>query len=143
MTFFYLFIDSEVCNIADDTTPYVCNADIKTLIHNLESDIASAVSWFDANEMKLNESKCHFILATNSPEHFWIKVGEQVIWESRIEKLLGILIEKDLKFSKHVEKISKQAGEKVTALTRMVNIVPMELDGEEKSTHEFFCGVSI
>ena len=101
------------------------------------------MSWFDANDMKLNESKCHFILATNSPEHFWIKVGEQVIWESRIEKLLGILIEKDLKFSKHVEKISKQAGGKVTALTRMVNIVPMELDGEEKSTHEFFCGVSI
>ena len=88
--------------------------------------MASAVMWFDANYMKLNQSKCHFIMASPSPELFWIKVGNQIIWESRMEKLLGNLIEKDLKFVKHVENICKKASGKVTALARLVNIVPMD-----------------
>ena len=123
---FYLFVDTKVCNIADDTTPYACHSDIGTLIHNLESDVASAMIWFEANYMILNQSKCHFILASNSPEQFWIKVGEQVIWESTQEKLLGILLNKNLKFEQHVQSLCKTAGAKVTALARMIRIVPME-----------------
>ena len=116
----------QVCNIADDTTPYACNSSIKTLLSNLENDVASAVMWFDANYMKLNESKCHFILATHSSQHYWIKVGEQVIWESHIEKLLGIIVDKTLRFNQHVTKLCKEASGKVTALKRLINIVPME-----------------
>ena len=123
---FYLFVDTKVCNIADDTTPYACNADIGSLLHNLESDVASAVMWFEANYMKLNQSKCHFIVASHSPEHLWIKIGEQIIWESQQEKLLGVKIEKSLKFVKHVEILCKNASAKVTALARLINIVPME-----------------
>ena len=99
---------------------------ILVLFYTTWSDAASAVMWFDANYMKLNQSKCHFIITTHSHVHFWIKVGEQVIWESQQEKLLGIIIDKDLKFDKHVENICKKASAKVTALARLINIVPME-----------------
>ena len=44
---FFLFLNTEVCNIADDTTPYACDADLGVLLHNLESDTASALLWFD------------------------------------------------------------------------------------------------
>ena len=74
--------------------------------------------WFDANYMKLNQSKCHFLISSNSPEHLWIQVGEQIIWESLYEKLLGVKINKDLKFNDHVQSICKKAGAKVTALAR-------------------------
>ena len=76
---FFLFDNTEVCNIADDTTPFACGDDIGTVIRNLESDTASAVIWYDANYMKLNQIKCHFIMSSNSAEFFWIKVGEQII----------------------------------------------------------------
>ena len=68
--FFFLFLDSstDVCNIADDSTPYACNADLSTLLHNLEGDVASAILWFDANYMMLNQPKCHFLIASHSPE---------------------------------------------------------------------------
>ena len=122
---FYLFLDTEVCNIADDTTPYACNSDIKTLLHNLESDAASAVMWFDANYMKLNQGKCHFMVFTQSPEQYWIKIGEEIIWESRDEKLLGNLLDKELKFEKHLEMICKRASSKVTAMGRLIKILPM------------------
>ena len=75
--FFFLFLETstDVCNIADDSTPYACNADLATLLHNLESDVASAILWFDANYMLLNQRKCHFLIASNSHELLWIQVG--------------------------------------------------------------------
>ena len=123
---FYLFVNTEACNIADDTTPFACDDNLSTLIQNLESDTASALMWFDANYMKSNQSKCHFILPSSSPEHFWIRVGEQVIWESRHEKLLGLGVDKELKFHEHVKAICKKASAKVTALGRLIKIIPLE-----------------
>ena len=126
--FFFLYLDTstDVCNIADDSTPYACNADLATLLHNLESDVASAILWFDANYMLLNQSKCHFLIASHSPELLWIQVGEQIIWESALEKLLGVTIDKSLSFKKHVEIICNNASAKVTALSRLINIVSKE-----------------
>ena len=123
---FYLFLCTKVCNMADDTTPYACDIDLPTLMHNLESDTASAISWFDANYMKLNQDKCHFMLSSRFPEHIWTKVGEQVIWASSQEKLLGVTIDAELKFEKHILDICKKASAKVTALGRLVKIVPLE-----------------
>ena len=123
---FFLFINTEVCNIADDSTPYACNANLHILLQHLESDVASAIMWFDANYMKLNQSKCHFLISTNSPEHLWIQVGEQVIWESLYKKLLGVTIDNDLKFTQHIQDICKKAGAKVTALARMIKVVTMD-----------------
>lgn len=123
---FYLFINTSVCNIADDTTPYACDADLHTLLHNLESDTASAIIWFEANYMMLNQVKCHFIISSNSHEHFWVKVGQEIIWESHQEKLLGLTIDKELKFDTHLYQICKKASAKVTALARLVKILPFE-----------------
>ena len=63
---------------------------------------------------------------SGSPEHLWISVGEQVIMESYQEKLLGITIDKELKFNSHLLGICKKASAKVTALTRLVKLVPLE-----------------
>ena len=131
---FYLFINTNVCNIADDTTPYACDTDLPTLLQNLESDAASAMMWFDANCMKSNQSKCHFLLISTGPkegppglpEQMWIKAGDQIIWESSKEKLLGMSIDKYIKFDHHLTDICKKASGKVTALSRLVRIVPLD-----------------
>ena len=65
-------------------------------------------------------------MSSNSPERFWIKVGEQIRWESDQRELLGIIVDKKLKFDKQVDNICKKAKQKVTALSRLVNIVPLE-----------------
>ena len=74
--------------------------------------------WFDANYMKLNESKCHFLFA----KYQWAKVREETIWESNQEKLLGLVIDKKLNFNGHLLILCKTVGAKVTALVRMVKI---------------------
>ena len=125
---FYIFISTSVCNMADDTTPYVCDVDLPTLIQNLEGDVASAICWFEANFMIPNPDKCHFLLSgpRTVVEQMSIEVGEQVIWESLQEKLLGMNIDKSLKFQNHVSNICKKASGKVTALTRMAKIMPFD-----------------
>ena len=56
----------------------------------------------------------------------WIKVGDQIIWESSQEKLLGLAIDKNIKFDQHIINICKKSSAKVTALSRLIKIVPLE-----------------
>ena len=51
---FYLTDIAQVCNFTDETTSYVCNKDLNTLINRLEYDPALALEWFQNNIMKLN-----------------------------------------------------------------------------------------
>ena len=48
-----------VCNFADDTTFYACDSDLKSLINGLELDSLLMIEWFENNNMKLNQDKCH------------------------------------------------------------------------------------
>ena len=49
-----------------------------------------------------------------------------MIWESQHEKLLGLGIDKELKFHQHVLNICKKASAKITALARLIKILPLE-----------------
>ena len=123
---FYLFINTEVCNLADDTTPYACDTDINNLIFRLENDSLIAIVWFEANYMKINADKCHFLLTGNSEQWHWLKTGNEMIWESQNETLLGLTIDKKLKFDVHLNTICKKIGQKISALARLIYIVPTE-----------------
>ena len=123
---FFLFIDTMACNIADDTTPYACDLDLKVLLRKLEGDVVSALYWFDANDMLLNELKCHFLITDPTEERLWTKVGGQVIWESNEEVLLGVTFDKELTFESHLKKICHKTSAKVTALGRLARILPFK-----------------
>ena len=56
---FFALKDIEVCNFTDDTTPFVCDLDLNTTLNKLEENSAIALTWFEANYMKLNSDKCH------------------------------------------------------------------------------------
>ena len=122
---FFEFVNTDVCNIADDTTPFACDRDIENLLNNLESDVASAIDWFAANFMILNQSKCHFLMTApeTSVQQMHITVGEEIIWESSKEKLLGVLLDKVLKFHEHILDICKKASGKLSALTRFARVM--------------------
>ena len=50
-------------------------------------------------------------------------VGQSKIWESEKQKLLGVIIDKHLKFEEHILKECKKAGQKLSALARFWNIL--------------------
>ena len=75
--------------------------------------------------MKLNTDKCHLIIAGNKYEHIWAKLGEELMWENSV-KLLGVTIDRQLKFDKHVFYICTKAGRKLSALTRMISYLTFD-----------------
>ena len=117
---------SEVCNLADDTTYFSSDLELKELIRKLEHDSALALEWFDCNYMKLNTDKCHLLIAGQKNEHTFAKIGKDLVWESEKECLLGITIDNKLRFKDHINKLCKVAHNKVSALLRYCNILNFE-----------------
>ena len=51
-------------------------------------------------------------------------MGDELIWESNEEKLLGVIIDKNLNFNSHLTTLCKKVSQKVTALARIVKFLP-------------------
>ena len=102
-------------------TFYACDLSLLNLVRKLEDDTYIAIEWFENNYMKLNKEKCHFLISGHKYEHFWVNVGENKIWESQSEKLLGVEIDPQLKFDVHI--ILREAGRKLSIIARMSHIL--------------------
>ena len=126
---FFLTECTDVCNFADDTTFFACDSDLKHLMERLEHDTKLAIEWFENNYMKLNEDKCHLLVAGHRYETLWANIGETRIWESKNEKLLGLTIDRNLNFDDHVFTLCKKAGRKLPALYRISNYISFEKKG--------------
>ena len=123
---FYLAESTEVCNFADDTTFFACDKDWKTLISRLEHDSHLAIEWFESNYMKLNQDKCHLLVSGYKHENIWARIGEVKIWESSKQKLLGVVIGRDLSFNKYVSSLCKKAGRKLSVLSTLSNLMSFQ-----------------
>ena len=54
------------------------------------------------NYMKLNTDKCHLLISGNRNEYMWAKLDEDIVCESNDLELLGVTIDNNLRFDKHV-----------------------------------------
>ena len=108
---------TDVCNYADDITFHACDLDFKSFITRLGHDTILAIEWCELTYMMLKQNKCHFLFSRHKYETMFVNVGERKIWESK-QNLLGVLIDRDLKFDENVLSQCKKAGKKLTALIR-------------------------
>ena len=123
---FWFNEQSDVCNFADDTTLHACDMDMNNVLQRLEHDTLITIEWFGWNYMKLNEDKCHLLIAGHKHEHVWAKAGTTKIWESQCEKLLGIYIDRELKFNYHISNLCAKAGRKLSALIRLCRFYTLQ-----------------
>ena len=105
---------------------FACDSDLKHLMERLKHDTKLAIERFENNYMKLNEDKCHLLVAGHRYETLWANIGETRIWESKNEKLLGLTIDRNLNFEDHVFILCKKAGRKLSALSRISNYMSFE-----------------
>ena len=56
-------------------------------------------------------------------EQVWTNIRKDLIWENNDAKLLGVTIDRDLEFDKHVLKLCSKANQKLSALSRMANLL--------------------
>ena len=79
MDLFFLPEYIDVCNFADDITFHACDEDLISLINRLEYDSLLAIEWFENNNMKLNQDKCHLIASGHKYENVFASVGQSII----------------------------------------------------------------
>ena len=69
--------------------------------------------------MKANHDKCHLLLSTQEEAN--IQIANTTIKCSQSEKILGIILDNQLKFDKHVQDICQKASRILNALARVTN----------------------
>ena len=82
--------------------------------------------WSESNHMKLNTDKCHLIIFGYKHESLWADIGIDGIWESNYVKLLGINIDRSLKFDFYKVKVCSKIDRKLTILSRMFKLLSFE-----------------
>ena len=63
--------------------------------------------------MKLNGDKCHLMVFGDKSNDVTLNIGSITIKESTEEKLLGVILDKNLCFKQQVKSICKKASQKL------------------------------
>ena len=125
----YILKGIDICSIADDPTPHVCNSNLKSVLETLEHNSELAFVCFEMNYTKLNTDKCHLLISGNKNEQMLAKLNRNIVSESNDVKLLRITLDNNLKFDKHLANICSKAKRKLSALTSVAKFLPFKKKG--------------
>ena len=98
-------------NFADDNTFYSCGANLKTVLENLTHDATKLLYWKSFNSLYSVKSRTSLKNVFN--------VNTFTINESDEVELLGLTIDKELNFSKYIDKLRRNAQNKLYALRQI------------------------
>ena len=121
---FYIYNDLDYANYADDTTPYVCRQNYAEAIEFLEPTINNIFAWFKKNGLVANSGKSHFLVSPY--EKISLKILGSTIESSPSEELLGITIDSELTFHKHITSLCSKANQKLSALARIAKYMTID-----------------
>ena len=97
------------------------------MFRNLESDLNNVLTWFNANSLKANSRKFQFmVMGTKEADSFVLNLANNKIESSAEVTLLGIKIDKQLKFKRNIEELCRKAAYKLHALRRIRKYVTVE-----------------
>ena len=112
----------EVLNFADDNTLSAFANTITELKKILDEGATAAIKWLESNEMIANQDKFKVIVLKKpsiETDNINITVGNMEIKPSASVKLLGLDIDENLNFIKHIKKMCKKASAKLNAIKRL------------------------
>ena len=109
---FYICNDLDQASYADHTTPYVCRHNYAKPIEFLVPTINNIFSWFKNNGLLANSAKSHFLVSPY--EEISMKILGSTVASSHFEELLGIKIDSELKFHKHIPPLCSKANQKLS-----------------------------
>ena len=95
-----------------------------SVINTLEISSQKLFKWLKNNFMKANSDKIHLLLSYSEPSKLVID-GSSIETNTK-EVLLGITIDKNLKFDDHVNNLCKKACQKLNALARLAPYMNVE-----------------
>ena len=107
---------SDFSNYSDGTTLYNCRNTFLEAISNLEITKDNPFDWFCCNNFKVNLSKCNLFLSSFDLKS--IDTKNSSVERSSSEKFLGVTVDSNFTFEKHLNKLCKKGNQKLHALAR-------------------------
>ena len=109
MICFYLSESLKVVSL-QNIIHYSVGKNIKNVISDLQTNLAE-VEWFKINSLKANPGKFQFmVLGSKDERSFNIHINNVQIKNSNEVTLLGIKIDKNLTFKKHISELCRRAS---------------------------------
>ena len=114
---FYHIKRANLNDYADDEQLYSSDKDLERLNTRLEHELAIANNWYERNGMIVNPVKHQaMVLGANSNYEFSFPVKNSI-------DLLGVTIDKDLSFNRHISQICEKVNKQFNVLKRFKNII--------------------
>ena len=124
-----LFIkETDICNFVDDTyTLYACGKELDTISFNLEIETNRVKQWLKDNEMVVNPSKFQLMFLSKYKNiERKMSFDEKTIKSSDTVELLGITLDKNINFKRHIQNICRKTNNKTKALLRIRKFLNLE-----------------
>ena len=121
---FYFLENYELANYADDSTPYSAKRNHKLVIEELEISSSILFKWLQTNYMKVNTDKSHLLLSGNAS--LTSNIDNNLIESENEQVLLGVTIDSNLSFEKHINNLCKKASQKLNALARISGYINLQ-----------------
>ena len=116
----FLFLLLDICNFADDNSPFSISPKIPEVLTQLTHESKILLNWIRNNHLKANPDKFHLVLSEKD-KTLSIEVSGFDIKNQLSAKLLGIRIDNKLNFNEHVNNLCSKASQKLHALARVRN----------------------
>ena len=97
---FFQIDTSEFSSYAFDNTPFASVQNHEKLIISLQSTLNGVFEWYQENYFKANADKCHLFLSPFSNKE--MTIANYKIASSNSEELLGVVIDSEVTFAKHI-----------------------------------------
>ena len=106
---------------ADDTTLYMSSSNVNYLRFGVQHDLESLSDWFKANSLTLNLTKSECVFFTRSKKlqnlDLSLKVSNITLPTVRNTKFLGIWIDNNLDWNKHVDVLTSKLKQKIKMIS--------------------------
>ena len=119
-------VNSKCEMFADDSSLHSSDANANNLVDKLQNDIESVVNWTKLNHMSLNAKKTKCMYATTRQKRKKMKskfpplfISNNKIDEVESHKILGVVIDKDLSWSDHINSLGKSLSRKTLQLAKI------------------------
>ena len=113
-------------NYANDNTLYSIGNTKEGIKKALSNDFRIMKNWFHKNLMALNAKKCHNMCFGTSSENDDFVLNGIKLPNSCEEKILGVIIDNELKFDPHIRSMFKKTAPKLGVLNRISSLLYSE-----------------
>ena len=120
---------SIVHHFADDTNLLITDKSLKAIRKKINIDLKLLYHWLSSNKISLNTNKTEYVLFhhKSKPINYKLnlKINGKKIYPSKFVKYLGIYLDENLSWKKHINILSKKLTTANGAISKLRHIVPI------------------